>query len=240
MINVNVLFFATLRERAGTKYTVLQMNDASTVKDLKISLASRFPQLSDLLSTTLVAINKEYADDTSIIPDQAEIALFPPVSGGSAIEDITQAPTFFAITQDELDIDQIINKITLPGTGGVCSFTGIVRGVTDRNGFQETEALEYEAYLPMAEEKMHQVAEEIRQRWPAVQGIAIVQRVGYLSRGTPTVLIACSAAHRDAGIFEATRYGIDRLKEIVPIWKKEIGPDGSYWVEGGYHPEKGE
>lgn len=240
MINVKVLFFATLKERAGVTHILIQMEEASTVRDLKISLASKYPQLSDLLSTTLVAINKEYADDSSVIPDQAEIALFPPVSGGGAIEEITQAPTFFTITQDELDINQIIGKITLPSTGGVCLFTGIVRGVTHRGGLHETEALEYEAYLPMAEEKMHQVADEIRQRWPGVQGIAIVQRVGYLSRGTPTVVIACSAAHRDAGIFEAARFGIDRLKEIVPIWKKEIGPDGSYWVEGGYRPAKGE
>jgi molybdopterin synthase catalytic subunit len=92
----------------------------------------------------------------------------------------------------------------------------------------------------MAEAKMAQVAEEIRQRWPAVEGIAIVQRVGRLESGTPTVLIACSAAHRDSGVFEAARYGIDRLKEIVPVWKKEIGPQGETWVEGKYHPKPGD
>ncbi|GBL18804.1 molybdopterin synthase catalytic subunit [Anaerolineaceae bacterium] len=88
----------------------------------------------------------------------------------------------------------------------------------------------------MAEEKMRQVADEIRARWPAVEGIAIVQRVGTLLPGTPTVLIACSAAHRDTGVFEAARYGIDRLKEIVPVWKKEVGPDGEQWLEGSYVP----
>jgi molybdopterin synthase catalytic subunit len=92
----------------------------------------------------------------------------------------------------------------------------------------------------MAESKMRQVAEEIRARWPAVQGIAIVQRIGRLEPGTPTVLIACSAAHRDTGVFEAARYGIDRLKEIVPVWKKEVGPGGEQWVEGEYHPRPGE
>ncbi|MDZ4158994.1 MAG: molybdenum cofactor biosynthesis protein MoaE, partial [Anaerolineaceae bacterium] len=73
-----------------------------------------------------------------------------------------------------------------------------------------------------------------------VEGIAIVQRIGHLQPLTPTVIIACTAAHRDSGVFEAARYGIDRLKEIVPIWKKEISRDGSYWVEGNYHPHKGE
>jgi molybdopterin synthase catalytic subunit len=111
-----------------------------------------------------------------------------------------------------------------------------VRAETNRNQQHKTEHLEYEAYRPMAEAKMRQVAGEIRQRWPAVEGIAIVQRIGRLEPGTPTVLIACTAAHRDQGVFEAARYGIDRLKEIVPIWKKEVGPDGEAWIEGSYHP----
>jgi molybdopterin synthase catalytic subunit len=92
----------------------------------------------------------------------------------------------------------------------------------------------------MAETKMLQVADEIRERWPEVEGILIVQRIGRLAPGTPTIVIACSAAHRDTGIFEASRYGIDRLKEIVPIWKKEITPEGETWVEGEYHPQKGD
>jgi molybdopterin synthase catalytic subunit len=83
---------------------------------------------------------------------------------------------------------------------------------------------------------MKQVADEIRARWTDVQGIAIVQRVGRLNVGEFTVLIAVSAGHRDQGVFEAARYGIDRLKEIVPVWKKEVGPHGEEWVEGHYHP----
>ncbi|MBN1667999.1 MAG: molybdenum cofactor biosynthesis protein MoaE, partial [Anaerolineales bacterium] len=88
--------------------------------------------------------------------------------------------------------------------------------------------------------KMRQVAAEIRQRWPSVLGIAIVQRTGRLFPQTPTVLIACTAAHRDTGVFEAARYGIDRLKQIVPVWKKEVGPTGEAWIEGHYHPNPGE
>ncbi|HBA90540.1 MAG TPA: hypothetical protein DCZ08_01770 [Anaerolineaceae bacterium] len=116
----------------------------------------------------------------------------------------------------------------------------MVRGITSRGEAHETVALEYEAYVPMAEAKMAQVADEIRERWPTVQGIAIVQRIGYLTPRTPTVLIACTAAHRDTGVFEAARFGIDRLKEIVPIWKKEILSNGEVWVEGDYHPHKGD
>ena len=145
-------------------------------------------------------------------------------------------PTLFAITEEVLDLDDLLARITLPSTGAACFFTGMVRGVTQRDDPHETVYLEYEAYKPMAEAKMHQVADEIRQRFPSVEGIAIVQRIGRLEAGTPTVLIACSAAHRDTGVFEAARYGIDRLKEIVPIWKKEVGPGGETWVEGEYSP----
>jgi molybdopterin synthase catalytic subunit len=149
-------------------------------------------------------------------------------------------PTLLAVTTDELDLNTLLGQISLPTSGAAAVFTGLVRGVTTRDDPHQTVYLEYEAYKPMAEAKMRQVAEEIRQKWPAVEGIAIVQRLGRLYPRTPTILIACTAAHRDTGIFEAARYGIDRLKEIVPIWKKEVGPNGESWVEGDYLPKLGE
>ena len=149
-------------------------------------------------------------------------------------------PTIFSITEAEIDLDDLLAKITLPTTGAAAIFTGMVRGVTSREPIHETMYLDYEAYTPMAEAKMKQVAAEIRERWASIEGIAIVQRVGRLYPKTPTVLIACTAAHRDTGVFEAARYGIDRLKEIVPIWKKEVSPDGESWVEGDYVPRPGE
>ncbi|MDP2975635.1 MAG: molybdenum cofactor biosynthesis protein MoaE [Anaerolineales bacterium] len=149
-------------------------------------------------------------------------------------------PTIFAITEDEIDLNTLLASLTLNSSGAAAIFTGMVRGVTSRGEAHETVYLEYEAYKPMAEAKMKQVADEIRARWPAIQGIAILQRVGRLYPRTPTVLIACTAAHRDTGVFDAARYGIDRLKEIVPVWKKEIGPNGEEWVEGEYIPKPGE
>ena len=150
-------------------------------------------------------------------------------------------PTIISITQNELDLNLLLSEITFTSTGAACFFTGMVRGETRKEDYPaQTEYLEYEAYIPMAESKMKQVADEIRVRWPTVEGIAIIQRVGRLFPMTPTVLIACTAHHRDTGVFEAARYGIDRLKEIVPIWKKEIGPDGAAWVEGEYMPGPGE
>ena len=149
-------------------------------------------------------------------------------------------PTIFFITESDLDLNDLLAQVTMTSTGAAAIFTGMVRGVTSRDNPHETEFLEYDAYVPMAEEKMKQVADEIRERWPVIEGIAIIQRIGRLYPKTPTVLIACTAAHRDTGVFDAARYGIDRLKEIVPVWKKEIGPNGEQWLEGDYIPKPGE
>ena len=149
-------------------------------------------------------------------------------------------PTIFSITEDEIDLNELLARITLPTTGAAAIFTGMVRGETKRGDAHATEYLEYEAYIPMAEAKMKQVADEIRAKWESIEGVAIIQRIGKLYPKTPTVLIACTAAHRDTGVFDAARYGIDRLKEIVPVWKKEVSPDGSFWVEGEYTPKPGE
>lgn len=149
-------------------------------------------------------------------------------------------PTIYSITEGEIDLNDLLARITLDSTGAAAIFTGMVRGITARDNPHETAYLEYESYKPMAEAKMKQVAEEIRERWNTIEGIAIIQRIGKLYPCTPTVLIACTAAHRDTGVFEAARYGIDRLKEIVPVWKKEVGPNGEEWVAGDYIPKPGE
>lgn len=235
MNKIRVLFFATLRERAGIKEISLDIASETTVAGLKALVLERLPGLQGAFSSTLTSVNKEYAFDDTIIPDSAEVAFFPPVSGGAG-----DLPTIYVITELEIDLDTLLAQITLPSTGAAAIFTGMVRGLTARGDAHETVYLEYEAYKPMAEAKMRQVAEEIRQRWPTVEGIAVIQRIGRLYPGTPTVLIACTAPHRDTGVFEAAHYGIDRLKEIVPVWKKEVSSDGSEWVEGEYTPKPGE
>ena len=239
-MNLTILFFATLKDRAGRDRAPLAMPEAATVSELKSTLAEQFPNLAPALPTALVSINREFALPDDPLHDGDEVALFPPVSGGAAAG--SEPPTLYRITNDALDLNELVASITLPTTGAACVFTGMVRGETKRSdgalGPHTTTRLEYEAYVPMAEEKMKQVADEIRQRWPTVEGIVLVQRIGPLEPGTPTVLIACSSAHRDTGVFEAARYGIDRLKEIVPVWKKEIGPNNEVWVEGHYTPGK--
>jgi molybdopterin synthase catalytic subunit len=146
-------------------------------------------------------------------------------------------PTYFAITTDTPDLNAIQAHLTQPDVGAIITFTGSVRGETQRDGLPpKTLHLEYEAYASMAEGKMAQIAAEIWDRWPLVKGIAIVQRIGTLQVGEMTTLVACAAGHRDQGAFDAARYGIDRLKQIVPVWKKEVGDDHSVWIEGDYRP----
>lgn len=149
-------------------------------------------------------------------------------------------PTIVSIQDEGFDLNELTDRLLTPEAGAVCIFTGVVRGLTKRDDPQRTEYLEYQAYQPMGEEKLRQIAAEIRERWPTVMGVALVQRTGRLLPQQPTVAIICTAGHRDTGVFEAARYGIDRLKEIVPVWKKEVTPEGEEWVEGDYKPAPGE
>jgi MoaE-MoaD fusion protein len=228
MMNIQVKLFATLKDRAGSSRVGVDLPGDATVAVLLERLAATHPKLAPSLAACVVAVNQEFAFGSTPIRSGDEVALFPPVSGGTPV-----GPEIFRIAEGAIDLNELAAAVTLPSTGAVCTFTGTVRGVSADH---ETAQLHYEAYTPMAEAKMKQVAAEIRERWPAVQGIAIVQRVGRLNVGEFTVLIAVSAGHRDQGVFEAARYGIDRLKEIVPVWKKEIGPGGEQWVEGHYQP----
>ena len=240
--HAKVLFFATLRDKTGTRETTIEFPTGTHISEIKEMILEKYPSIAPLMETMIVALNHEFAFDEAVVPDEAEIAMFPPVSGGesNADADDEQYPTVIAILEHELDINKILAEITITATGGICIFTGIVRELTSRGGERLTDYLVYEAYPEMAEAKLRQICAEIRSRWLDVQGIALVQRIGKLMPGTVSVVVACSSSHRDSGIFEAARYGIDRLKEIVPVWKKEVGTDGEAWIEGEYYPQRGE
>ncbi len=236
-MQITVLFFATLRDRVGARRLAVDLDEGSaSIAGLRRELTARYPAAADNLGVALAAINEEFAFDHDRLSAGDEVAFFPPVSGGAATE--TARPEIFRLPRAPFSHDEIIAALTTKDTGAVCVFTGTVRGRTSRAGhLPETASLEYEAYEAMALAKMKQVADEIRARWRKVEGIAIMQRLGKLDVGDSTVLCACSSPHRDDGCFEAARYGIDRLKEIVPVWKKEIGGGGETWIEGDYRPD---
>jgi molybdopterin synthase catalytic subunit len=234
-IQLQILFFAKLKELIGASKIKFDIEKGSSIHDLKNHLVERYPQLEDFLPIMLVSINQNFAFDSDLIPENAEIACFPPVSGGQLDVDV-----MIAVSINEFDFNALITQSIQNSTGAVVMFTGVIRGETNNPDHPLTSGLEYEAYIPMAEAKMAQVAEEIRDKWPTVQKITIIQRIGYMDAGTPTVVVLCSAAHRHTGVFDAAKFGIDRVKEIVPIWKKEISPDGETWIEGDYIPGKGD
>lgn len=234
MPELSIRLFATLKDLAGSARISIADHNIETIDDVRAQVAEQYPALSQAIASALAAVNQEYVFSGHVIQPTDEIAFFPPVSGGSTEN---TWPETYLLADQPISLDDLTDQIVTPATGAVALFSGYVRGKTQQDsGILETDHLEYEAYEPMAIGKMKQVANEIRQQWPLVQGIAIVQRVGILQVGQPTVLIACAAGHRDQGCFEAARYGIDRLKEIVPVWKKEVGTSGQQWVEGSYHP----
>ncbi|MDX1686424.1 MAG: molybdopterin converting factor subunit 1 [Candidatus Promineifilaceae bacterium] len=238
-MELEVRLFATLKDRAGRDRVTVTVSEPATVATMRDALAETYPALASSIPVALVAVNQDFAPPETPLEPEDEIALFPPVSGGGGDGERFPYPTYFAITAERLDVEAVTARLAEPAVGAIVFFQGTVRGETEREGLpSQTLYLEYEAYEQMAHQKMAQIAHEIWEQWPQVRGVAIVQRVGKLDVGETTTFVACAAGHRDQGVFEAARYGIDRLKEIVPVWKKEVGEDQSVWVEGDYRPSE--
>ena len=233
-MKISVKFFASYREKTGQTLILLSFERSLTIRELKEHLVGMYPSLNPLFNNAVAAINLNFAMDDEVVGEGAEVGFFPPVSGGSG------QLTLLRVNENAISVDEINTLLTQTTTGAVCVFTGVVRGETENSHFPQTSWLEYEAYIPMAEAKMAQIAGEMRERWPKIESVALVQRVGRINPGTASVLVGVAASHRNLGIFDAAHYGIDRIKEIVPVWKKEVSPGGEVWVEGDYHPGKGD
>lgn len=212
---LTVLYFAAARERAGTAQETVEWS-GGTVQGLLEQLASRHPELRPLLPHLRVAVNQEFQPLGAEVPDPAEVALVPPVAGGSGC---------FRLSASALELDEVVRAVQGPDRGGLVTFTGQVRAETRGRAVR---SLTYEAYPSMAERAMAAIGQEIEERWPGSRA-AIVHRVGSLQPGETAVVIAVSAPHR-AAAFEGCRHAIERLKADVPIWKKERFADGEEWV----------
>ena len=224
-MRLTVQLFANLAETCGARQIELcdlpQPLTAALVMD---AFVDRFPQLDGMRDSIMFAVNAEYVPADHPVSACDEVALIPPVSGGSDDD-------FFKITDAVLDPTALHDLVLSPRAGAVSLFVGVVR---DNNLGRDVDFLEYDAYPAMATKVMRQIAAEIRDRWDVLD-IAMHHRIGRLEIGEASVAVAVASAHRGEGI-EACHYGIDRLKAIVPIWKKEVWADGEEWIEGSLTP----
>ncbi len=218
MNTVTLRYFAAARERAGCSEEKISLAEGAAVRALLDVLCAHHPALTALLPHLRVAVNHEFSALDVEVPANAEVALIPPVAGGSG-------DPAFLVTDAPLSLDAVVRAVSGTGQGGVVTFSGAVR---DHTRGKAVVRLEYEAYAPMAEKKLAEIAEEAAAQWPGAK-VAIHHRVGVLQPGELAVVIAASTPHR-AEAFAACRQAIERLKADVPIWKKEVYADGAVWV----------
>jgi len=218
-VKVRVRMFGAVAERAGRPETVFELPEGATAADVLGTVAERYPATSDVLGHVKVAVNLEVAPPSQTLFDDDEVALLPPVAGGSV-------RILAGIREGVVPVSEALEAVQSPEAGGTVLFLGTVRNNAGEWG--EVDRLEYSAYEEMAERVLQQVAEEAATKWP-LTGVAILHGFGTLAVGDPTVVVACSAPHRGEA-FDAARYAIDEVKIRVPVWKKERGPTGHRWV----------
>jgi len=221
-IVVRVRLFARLREQAGLEMEGLSLPPASTLADVYEALRALHPALEPDRKAVRGAINQEFADWSTQVSEGDEVAFIPPVSGGAH-----GVGVLFELTSRPLDARRLEAAVEHKGAGAICTFTGVVR---DNSRGRAVTHLDYEAYAEMATAQMRKIGDEIAERWPEAR-VAMAHRTGKLEIGEVSVVVSVSSPHRAEAI-AACKWGIDRLKESVPIWKKEHAADGTFWIEG--------
>ena len=221
MITITALLFGQAREYAGAQSLDLDIEQPATVASAFAALSARYPKLAPLERSLLFAVNEEYANRDQELSDLDRLAILPPVSGGEA-----ERQEIVEITREPIDITAFRARLLEGDSGAVVIFDGVVRNHTRGRA---TLYLEYEGYEEMAYKTMRQIIREVHDRW-AINRVGIIHRLGRLEISESSVVIIVTSAHRKVA-FEACHYTIDRLKQIVPIWKKEFFVDGEVWVE---------
>lgn len=224
-MRVSVRLFAILRERAGTDAVELELPLGATVAEALRALAQR-EALGDVLARMPVrmAVNRDYADELTVLAPSDELALIPPLSGGSPELDV---PVRVRICAEPISAERVRAQVSDPGAGAIVTFEGVTR---------EIERLDYEAYTTMAQERIERIMSDCA-RIHGLRAAAAEHRVGGVARGEPSVIVAVSSAHRPAA-FAAAREAIDRIKAEAPVWKREASPGGGgEWVDGTPAPD---
>jgi molybdopterin converting factor subunit 1 len=233
-ITVRVLFFGAARDAAGHEEIDIALNSPANTESARSQILYRYPDLQRFGNSLLLAVNQEYAQPEREIYDGDELALFPPVSGGSEVAQTSacESHDFFELTTDPIDVGAIARRVVLAECGATVTLDGYAREWTKG---RRTLYLVYEAYESMAVSELKRLGVQIHEKFD-IAHIGIVHRTGHLEIGETSVVIAVSAPHRRAA-FEACEWAIRELKRTVPIWKKEVFADGEIWVEGEGAPE---
>ena len=224
-MRVRVLFFGMLKDVVGKSSEVLELPEDASVRDVMTRYFSERAGMKDLMASLAVAVNQEYAGAETVLKADDELALLPPVSGGSG--------SAASIVRDPIDTQGVLGRIKRGEDGAAVVFEGVVRNQTRG---RRTLYLDYEAYEEMALRQMEGLAEQALQQFQ-VRDVTLVHRLGRLEIGETSVLIVVASAHRGAA-FEACRWLIDTLKRTVPIWKKEYFEDGAVWADGEPFPKE--
>ncbi len=230
-MNIKVLFFGQLKDITGLREDSLELGDGARVETVFEHYAGRFPRLRELSKSIVLAQNQQFAAASAPLAEGDEIAFLPPVSGGSVSvpKEIVHEPAghYFALTRDPIDTESLRKRLLQGQDGALVNFEGVVRNNTKG---RPTRYLDYECYEEMALKMMAQIGVEIASQH-AISRIAIVHRLGRMEIGETSVAVLAFAPHRRPS-FEAALEGINRLKKLVPIWKKEYFEDGEVWVDG--------
>jgi molybdopterin synthase catalytic subunit len=222
-IKITILLFGQAREATGAETIELNLEEPATVESVFAVLRSLYPKLAAMERSLMFAINEEYASRNQPVKACDRVAILPPVSGG---EDTRK--DLFEITREPINITDLRARLLEGDSGAAVIFDGVVR---DNTKGRRTLYLEYEGYCEMALKTMEQIGREVHEQWP-INRFGIIHRLGRIEITESSVVILVTSAHRRIA-FEACHYAIDRLKKIVPIWKKEFFADGEVWVEGG-------
>src|SRR5580698_4055115 len=227
-MHARVLFFGMLKEVVGRASEDAEFPAGADLRVVFECYAERFPRLREMAASIVVARNQEFAALSTALTDGDEVAFLPPVSGGSdcAVE-TEDGGHYFALTRETIDTRSLVARIQTGAEGAVVTFEGTVRNNTKG---RPTLCLDYDCYEPMALKTMAQIGREIAGSH-AVTRVAMVHRLGRMLVGEISVAVIVAAPHRKPA-FDAALEGINRLKKLVPIWKKEHFADGEVWVEG--------
>jgi molybdopterin synthase catalytic subunit len=229
-MRTHVLFFGILKDLAGRGSDSPELPEGATVADLTAHYAKQIPQLKKHLEAAATAVNQEYVHSTEVLQEGDEVALLPPVSGGSGAPR-PESKGRVAIVRHAIDTGLELSSLKCGDDGAAVVFEGVVRNQTRGRG---TLYLEYEAYEEMALRQMKSLVRQAAEQFQ-IRDVSLIHRLGRLQIGETSVLIVVASAHR-AAAFDACRWLIDTLKRTVPIWKKEYFEDGAVWADGEPFP----